>query len=137
MANNHQGQLEHGRKIIQDLGKVAKDNGIRAAIKFQFRQMDTFIHPDHKKDSAWSQLVVFSFIIPNTAPDKDLSFKILRLFLTDTKARQLFQRPEFGYTSNELNGDDLTLFNSPEALRNLNFNLFNPNYTQFDEKLWR
>jgi N-acetylneuraminate synthase len=52
MANNHQGQLEHGRKIIQDLGKVAKDNGIRAAIKFQFRQMDTFIHPDHKKDSA-------------------------------------------------------------------------------------
>ncbi len=51
MANNHQGQLEHGKKIIQDLGNVAKENGIRAAIKFQFRQMDTFIHPDHKKNS--------------------------------------------------------------------------------------
>jgi N-acetylneuraminate synthase len=47
MANNHQGQIEHGRRIIRQLAQIAKDNGIRAAIKFQFRQLDTFIHPAH------------------------------------------------------------------------------------------
>ncbi len=51
MANNHQGDLEHGKKIIQEMGRLTKMHGIRAAVKFQFRQMDTFIHPSHQKNS--------------------------------------------------------------------------------------
>jgi N-acetylneuraminate synthase len=46
MANNHQGSVEHGKKIIQEFGKVVKEAGVRAALKFQFRNLDTFIHPD-------------------------------------------------------------------------------------------
>ena len=52
MANNHQGQVEHGKRIIQDLAKVARSRGIRAAIKFQFRQLDTMIHPAHHQNSS-------------------------------------------------------------------------------------
>ncbi len=51
MANNHQGFVEHGLRIINEIGRVAQRNNIRAAIKFQFRDIDTFIHPDHKEGS--------------------------------------------------------------------------------------
>lgn len=51
MANNHQGDLEHGRHIIQEMAKLAKKHNIRAAIKFQFRQLDSFIHPSHQQKS--------------------------------------------------------------------------------------
>jgi sialic acid synthase SpsE/mannose-6-phosphate isomerase-like protein (cupin superfamily) len=50
LANNHQGDLEHGINIIRSLGEVSKRLGVRAALKFQFRQLDTFIHPDFKED---------------------------------------------------------------------------------------
>jgi N-acetylneuraminate synthase len=49
MANNHQGDLEHGLNIINAIGKVSKNAGVRGALKFQFRQLDTFIHPDYKQ----------------------------------------------------------------------------------------
>jgi N-acetylneuraminate synthase len=45
MANNHQGQVEHGLKIIEAMGKIQRRHGIRAAVKFQYRDLDTFIHP--------------------------------------------------------------------------------------------
>lgn len=48
MANNHQGDLEHGLNIIKAVGQVAREEGVRAALKFQFRQLDTFIHPDYR-----------------------------------------------------------------------------------------
>ena len=48
LANNHQGLLDHGLEVIKAHAKVARDHGIRAAVKFQFRQLDTFIHPDFK-----------------------------------------------------------------------------------------
>lgn len=51
MANNHQGQLDHGLRIIQEMSQIAKANKIRAGVKFQFRQLDTFIHPAHQKDT--------------------------------------------------------------------------------------
>ena len=51
IANNHQGDVAHGSAIIEQLGAVVADLGIRAAIKFQFRQLDSFIHPDHMIDS--------------------------------------------------------------------------------------
>ena len=51
LANNHQGNIKHGLKIIKECGKMVRKHNIRAAIKFQFRQYDTFIHPDHVEGS--------------------------------------------------------------------------------------
>jgi sialic acid synthase SpsE/mannose-6-phosphate isomerase-like protein (cupin superfamily) len=48
MANNHQGDLEHGLLIISEIASIAKEEGINAGIKFQYRQLDSFIHPDSK-----------------------------------------------------------------------------------------
>jgi sialic acid synthase SpsE/mannose-6-phosphate isomerase-like protein (cupin superfamily) len=47
IANNHQGDVDHGLEIIQSIGAVVKETGVNAAIKFQFRQLETFIHPDY------------------------------------------------------------------------------------------
>lgn len=51
LANNHQGNVEHGLKIIQSAAEVTKKHSVRAAIKFQFRQLDSFIHPSHQTGS--------------------------------------------------------------------------------------
>jgi N-acetylneuraminate synthase len=51
MANNHQGDVAHGKRIIAEMGKLAAEHGVRAAIKFQFRDLDTFVHPAHKNGS--------------------------------------------------------------------------------------
>ena len=48
LANNHQGSVEHGLKIIQSTAEIVKRHSVRAAIKFQFRQLDSFIHPSHQ-----------------------------------------------------------------------------------------
>lgn len=49
MANNHQGSVEHGLKIINAMGDIVARIGVKAAVKLQFRDLDTFIHPDHKE----------------------------------------------------------------------------------------
>jgi len=47
MANNHMGQLDHGIEIIRSFGKVIKDfPDFNFAFKLQYRDLDTFIHPD-------------------------------------------------------------------------------------------
>jgi N-acetylneuraminate synthase len=51
LANNHQGSVDHGLKVIRECGKIVRKHKVRAALKFQFRQLDTFIHPAHKKTS--------------------------------------------------------------------------------------
>ena len=48
MANNHQGDERHALNIITAFGEVTRDTEIRGALKFQFRQIETFIHPDYK-----------------------------------------------------------------------------------------
>ena len=45
LANNHQGSVEHGKRIIERCADVVAKHGVRAAIKFQFRDLDTFVHP--------------------------------------------------------------------------------------------
>ena len=50
MANNHQGDVEHGIAIIKEMGRIAKKYNIKAAVKLQYRQLDTFIHPDYRND---------------------------------------------------------------------------------------
>lgn len=51
MANNHQGDVEHGLKIVHGMGAAAKAQGGRAGVKFQFRQLNSFIHPSHHEAS--------------------------------------------------------------------------------------
>lgn len=51
MANNHQGSVEHGKRIIDAMADIAKKHSIRAGIKFQFRDLDTFIHPRFRNDT--------------------------------------------------------------------------------------
>lgn len=48
MANNHQGNVEHGKKIITEVSKICHEKKIKAGIKFQYRDLDTFIHPDYR-----------------------------------------------------------------------------------------
>lgn len=51
MANNHQGSLEHGKKIIHEIKRVAEpyEELFDFAFKFQYRDLDTFIHSAYKK----------------------------------------------------------------------------------------
>jgi N-acetylneuraminate synthase len=46
MANNHWGRLERGLKIVATFAQVVRFNNVRAAIKLQFRDIDTFVHKD-------------------------------------------------------------------------------------------
>jgi N-acetylneuraminate synthase len=52
LANNHQGDVQHALNIVREIGAVSRSHGVRGVFKFQFRQLDSFIHPDHKKNSA-------------------------------------------------------------------------------------
>jgi sialic acid synthase SpsE len=47
MANNHAGDVEHGKRIIRELKAVCANYpaAFQFAIKFQYRNLDTFIHP--------------------------------------------------------------------------------------------
>jgi sialic acid synthase SpsE/quercetin dioxygenase-like cupin family protein len=47
MANNHMGNLKHGLRMIREFGDVAKRFDFRFAFKFQFRHLETFIHPQY------------------------------------------------------------------------------------------
>jgi sialic acid synthase SpsE len=52
MANNHWGRLDRGLKLISTFAQVVRFNNVRAAIKLQFRDVDSFIHRDflHRTD---------------------------------------------------------------------------------------
>ncbi len=49
MANNHMGDLRHGLKIIREFHEVTRQFPFKFAFKFQYRHLDTFIHPDFKE----------------------------------------------------------------------------------------
>src|ERR1700690_2841848 len=49
LANNHLGDLQRGLKIISTYAQVVRFNNVRAAIKLQFRDVDSFIHHDFRK----------------------------------------------------------------------------------------
>ena len=51
LANNHWGSLERGLKIIRDFAQVVRFNHVRASIKLQFRDVDSFIHKDYRDRS--------------------------------------------------------------------------------------
>ncbi|MEX3745390.1 MULTISPECIES: N-acetylneuraminate synthase family protein [Lysinibacillus] len=49
MANSHQGSVEHGINIIKEMGKIAREYNVKAAVKLQYRDIDSFVHPDFKE----------------------------------------------------------------------------------------
>jgi sialic acid synthase SpsE len=48
LANNHWGDVDRGLRIVDDFAKVVRYNNIRAAIKLQFRDVESFIHADYR-----------------------------------------------------------------------------------------
>jgi sialic acid synthase SpsE len=48
MANNHWGSVERGLKIVTAFSQIVRFNNVRAAIKLQFRDIDSFIHKDFR-----------------------------------------------------------------------------------------
>jgi len=46
LANNHWGSLDRGLRIIKEHSQIVRFNGVRGAIKMQFRDVDNFIHKD-------------------------------------------------------------------------------------------
>lgn len=49
MANNHNGSLSHGKRIIDDIASVTGLTQFRHAIKFQYRNLPEFIHPEFRE----------------------------------------------------------------------------------------
>jgi sialic acid synthase SpsE len=48
LANNHWGRLDRGLRIVTDFARVVRFNGVKAAIKLQFRDVEHFIHKDFR-----------------------------------------------------------------------------------------
>ncbi len=48
LANNHWGKIDRGLKIISDFARVVRFNDVHAAIKLQFRDVDSFVHRDFR-----------------------------------------------------------------------------------------
>ena len=48
MANNHLGSVDRGLRSIDAYSRVVRFNNVRAAIKLQFRDVETFIHKDFR-----------------------------------------------------------------------------------------
>lgn len=51
MANNHMGDINHAKKIIKEYSDITKrfNKNINFAIKFQFRDLKTYLHKDFLK----------------------------------------------------------------------------------------
>ncbi len=52
LANNHWGDVERGIEMIEEFSQVVRFNNVKAAIKLQFRDMDSFVHPDYVGDKS-------------------------------------------------------------------------------------
>lgn len=47
LANNHLGNLQRGLNQVEEFSQVVRFNNVKAAIKLQFRDMETFVHPEY------------------------------------------------------------------------------------------
>lgn len=52
MANNHQGDVAHGKRIVREFAELAKKHQVHASVKLQLRDIPTFIHKDFLEDKA-------------------------------------------------------------------------------------
>ena len=73
MANNHMGDPDHGITIIREFGKIIKDfDEFQYGLKFQYRNLDTFIHPEYKDRKDFNYVKRFS----ETRLEKDVFYKL-------------------------------------------------------------
>jgi len=79
MANNHQGNVEHGLRIIREVYKVSKNFPFNFAFKLQFRDIPTFIHPDYQGRMDMKYVKRFSEAKLNEEEFKILKDEIKRL----------------------------------------------------------
>lgn len=49
IANNHFGDVGHAKRIVDKFSNVIKKYKLNATFKFQFRDLDTFIHKESKE----------------------------------------------------------------------------------------
>ncbi|MBP2636942.1 MAG: cupin protein [Firmicutes bacterium] len=59
MANNHQGSVEHGQRVIKEIAAACDGFDFDFAFKFQYRDLDTFIHPNYKNNKDLKQVKRF------------------------------------------------------------------------------
>jgi len=52
IANNHQGDIDHAKKIVDLLADECSDAQFSIAIKFQFRDLPNFVHPAAREGSS-------------------------------------------------------------------------------------
>ncbi|MBN2183168.1 MAG: N-acetylneuraminate synthase family protein [Sedimentisphaerales bacterium] len=61
MANNHMGDIDHGKTIIREFSQVIKNfREFTFGFKFQYRNLDTFIHPQYKNNHDYKYIKRFS-----------------------------------------------------------------------------
>ena len=47
VANNHWGEIDRAKDIVKAYGNVVRFNKVKAAIKFQFRDLENFINSNY------------------------------------------------------------------------------------------
>jgi len=95
LANNHQGQVDHALRIIHEHGKVVAKQGVKAALKFQFRHFETFIHRTHQSGSSNKHIPRF---LANALTDEEFA----RLTAAVREAGMLTMATPFDEASVEL-----------------------------------
>ncbi|MFC2038932.1 N-acetylneuraminate synthase family protein [Chloroflexota bacterium] len=60
IANNHMGNTEHGIRIIREVFEVTRNFNYNFGFKLQYRQLDTFIHPDYQGSMDFKYVKRFS-----------------------------------------------------------------------------
>ena len=84
MANNHMGDLNHAKKTIKEYSKITNNfkKNINFAIKFQFRNLNTYINKDFldKKDKYVSRFVETNL----SDRDWEKLLNMLKKFITPT-----------------------------------------------------
>lgn len=81
LANNHQGSVNHAKQIIQNLAEVITEAKVHGVLKFQFRQLDTFIHRNHRDGSGSKHISRFL--------STELSRNDFQVLFDEAKANQL------------------------------------------------
>jgi sialic acid synthase SpsE len=49
MSKNHGGDARHALRIVRDFADVAKKGDVKGSVKLQFRNLDSYIHPQHRE----------------------------------------------------------------------------------------
>jgi sialic acid synthase SpsE len=119
LANNHWGSLDRGLEIVRQFAEVVRANGVRAAIKLQFRDIGSFVHKRHRlrqdvryikkitaTELSWGELRLLTEaikaegMVPMATPfdeisvDKCVEFgvEILKIASSDIRDRSLLEK---------------------------------------------